>query len=34
MSSALENIEVNDPNNLDEVFAAMRDVKRILAGEK
>ena len=32
MSSALENIEVNDPNNLDEVFAAMRD--EMLSGQE
>ena len=32
MSNTLGNIEVNDPNNLDEVFAAMRD--EMLSGEE
>lgn len=32
MSNTLGNIEVNDPNNLDEVFAAMRD--EMLRGEE
>ena len=32
MSNTLGNVEVNDPNNLDEVFAAMRD--EMLSGEE